>query len=171
MEINGKKVVDAKAPAKIAITERDTKVGANKNPSGCAAALAAMRDIKDCISARVHIGRVYIETPRRWVRYHTPEALRTEIIAFDRGGTFQPGKYELKPPSKAETTEARHAYAAKKKADKAYPNGRRAAQREKDRAAIDPNRPTHLKSPRKVLKVAKIKRHEVTGIRPKGAVR
>lgn len=98
MEINGKKVVDAKAPAKIAITEHDTKVGANKIPSQCAAALAAMRDVKDCISARVHIGRVYIETPKRWVRYMTPEALRTEIIAFDRGGTFQPGRPQTSSP-------------------------------------------------------------------------
>src|SRR5882672_10461302 len=93
MEINGKKVVDARTSAKIAITDHDVKDGANKNPSGCAAALAAKRDVKDCISARVHIGRVYIEMPTRWVRYMTPESLRTEIIAFDRGGTFQPGQY------------------------------------------------------------------------------
>ncbi len=167
MEINGKKVVDAKAPAKIAITAEDVAKGANKNPSGCAAALAAMHDIKDCISARVHIGRVYIETPRRWVRYMTPESLRTEIVAFDRGGTFQPGKYELKAPAKSETEEARKAYAYAKAKDKAYPvNGRSKAQRAKDDASKEVSRKRGGK-----LKVAKIKRHEVTGIRPKGAVR
>ncbi len=167
MEINGKKVVDAKAPAKIAITAEDVAKGANKNPSGCAAALAAMHDIKDCISARVHVGRVYIETPRRWVRYMTPESLRTEIIAFDRGGSFQPGQYELKAPSKQESEEGRRSYREKKTVtDKAYPvNGRSAAQRAKDDASREVSRK------RIPLKVAKIKRHEVTGIRPKGAVR
>lgn len=168
MEINGKKVVDAKKSAKIVITAKDTKAAANKNPSSCAAALAAKRDIPECLSARVHIGRVYIEQKDKWVRYYTPDALRTEIIAFDRGGSFQPGKYELKPPSKTETIQAR---SAKAKADRAYPNGRSATQRAKDRAAVDPNRSNLVKLPRKVLKVARIKRHEVSGIRPKGAVR
>lgn len=61
MEINGKKVVDATRKAKIVITARDATEGANKNPSSCAASRAAKRDIPECINARVHIGRVYIE--------------------------------------------------------------------------------------------------------------
>jgi hypothetical protein len=172
MEIAGKKVVDAKRPVKIVITERDTKDGDNKNPSSCAAALAAKRDVPDCISARVHIGRVYIEHRDKWVRYMTPESLRTEIVAFDRGGSFQPGDYVLKAPAPTETIEGKREYNRKKsKGDKAYPNGRSAAQRAKDLAAVDPNRPNHLKTHRKALKIAKIKRHNVTGIRPKGAAR
>lgn len=167
MEIAGKKVVDAKRPAKIVITVRDTKLGDNKNPSSCAAALAAKRDVPECLSARVHIGRVYIEHKDKWVRYLTPEALRTEIVAFDRGGSFQPGDYVLKPPAPSETVEGRH----KAYTDKAYPKGRSEAQRAKDRAAIDPNRPNQLKRHRKTVKIARIKRHKVTGIRPKGAAR
>jgi hypothetical protein len=175
MEIAGKKVVDAKRPVKIVITERDTKDGDNKNPSSCAAALAAKRDVPDCISARVHIGRVYIEHRDKWVRYMTPESLRTEIVAFDRGGSFQPGDYVLKAPSPTETIEGKREYNRKKRnADKAYPNGRSEAQREKDRAAAaatynmkgDPRAKR-----RRMLKIAKIKRHNVTGIRPKGAAR
>ncbi len=158
MEIAGKKVVDAKKSAKIHITPHDAKVGDNKNPSGCAAALAAKRDIEGCLSARVHIGRVYIEEPKRWVRYFTPDALRTEIIAFDRGGSFAPGEYELKPPSTYEREDVRK-------------EGRSEAKRERDRLYVDPNRPNRLKKARKTLKVARIKRHEVTGIRPKGAAR
>jgi hypothetical protein len=156
MEINGKKVVDATSKATIHITPLDATKGANKDPAACAAARAAKRDITDCLSARVHIGRVYVEHKNKWVRYFTPDALRTEIIAFDRGGTFQPGDYTLMPPSPRETEEARKSARSK-------------AQREKDRSFIDPNRPNHLKRARKTLKVAKIKRHEVTGIRPKGA--
>lgn len=148
MEINGKKVVDARRKAKILITQRDTKEGDNKNPSDCAAARAARRDIPECLNARVHIGRVYVEQKDKWVRYFTPEALRTEIIAFDRGGTFQPGEYELKPPSASETESARHA----------------------QRSGATRSRPSSTKSPRKV-RVAKIKRHNVSGIRPKGGNR
>src|ERR1700744_145028 len=98
MEINGKKVVDATKPLQIKITASDTRRGDNKNPSACAAALAAKR-LPACTGARVHLGRVYIEKPDRWVRYKTGDALRSEIIAFDRGGKFEPGEYEIRPPS------------------------------------------------------------------------
>jgi hypothetical protein len=107
MEIAGKRVVDAKRSARILITKRDVVDGDNKNPSSCAAALAAKRDVPECLSARVHIGRVYIEHRDRWVRYLTPDALRTEIVAFDRGGSFQPGDYVLRAPSPTETIEGR----------------------------------------------------------------
>ncbi len=151
MEINGKKVVDATRRARIVITERDAREGDNKNPSSCAAARAAKRDVPECISARVHVGRVYIETPKQWVRYFTPERLRTEIVAFDRGGSFEPGEYELKPPSKGETER----------------------ERKKKRSGSETNRnggSAQTKNPRKV-KVARIQRHAVAGVRPKGAVR
>lgn len=168
MEIAGKKVVDAKRPAKIIVTKRDTEVGDNKNPSGCAAALAAKRDIPECLSSRVHIGRVYIEHKDKWVRYMTPRSLRTEIVAFDRGGSFEPGEYVLKPPSPTETIEGRA-----EARDKAYPKGRSEAQRAKDRAAAaaSNSKSRVTSSPRKTIKIARIKRHNVTGIRPKGAVR
>ena len=153
MEINGKKVVDATRKLKINISPRDATEGATKDPASCAAARAAKRDIPHCISARVHIGRVYVELKDKWVRYFTPESLRTEIIAFDRGGSFQPGEYELNPPSKAETEESRKKY------------------RKETRDQSTRNRSRHpAQSPRKTL-IAKVKRHNVTGIRPRGANR
>jgi hypothetical protein len=150
MEIAGKRVVDATKPVTIKITPRDIAAGDNKNPSSCAAAKAAKHSIDECISARVHIGRVYIEQDKKWVRYNTPDSLKQEIIAFDRGGAFAPGEYTLRPISINETAE-----------------GRARKHGEKNR-----NKPGNLpgKSPRRVH-VAKIKRHEVTGIRPKGANR
>ena len=147
MEINGKQVVNASKPVTINITPRDVANGDNKNPSSCAAARAAKHSIEECISARVHIGRVYIEQDKKWVRYNTPDALKQEIIAFDRGGTFQPGEYILRPVSEGETAEGR----ARKRGDK------------------NRDRSSHTRNPRKLI--AKIKRHEVTGIRPKGANR
>lgn len=147
MEINGKKVVDATRKVKIKITPRDATEGDNKNPSSCAAARAAKRDVPHCISARVHIGRVYIEQKDKWVRYNTPGSLRTEIIAFDRGGSFDPGEFELQPPPPSQTEEAQQERNRKRK------------------SGISSG-----KNPRKV-KVAIIKRHNVTGIRPRGATR
>lgn len=137
MEINGKKVVDATKKAKIHITQADTVKGANKDPGACVAALAAKREIANCLSARVHVGRVYVEHKDKWVCYFTPDRLRTEIIAFDRGGSFSPGEYELQPPTASESEEARRLSRSK-------------AQREKDRAAIDPTRPNHVKRARKL---------------------
>lgn len=154
MEINGKKVVDATKKIKINISKRDTIEGDNKNPSSCAAARAAKRDVPECINARVHIGRVYVEHKDKWVRYFTPEALRTEIIAFDRGGSFQPGQYELKPPSKTETEEYRNAF-------------RKSSGTSTNRNASS----TKATKRRQKIKIAVIKRHAVSGVRPRGAVR
>lgn len=99
MKINGKKVVDASGSLKITITSRDAALGKNKDPGGCAAARAIIRGYKDegAKAARVHIGRTYIEYDDKWVRYKTPDALKTEIVSFDRGTKpeFMQGDYKL----------------------------------------------------------------------------
>lgn len=146
MEINGKRVVDATKPISIHITKRDTTDGDNKNPSSCAAARAVKRDVPECVSARVHIGRVYVETPKQWLRYETSDALRTEIVAFDRGGQFQPGNYKLAVPAKRD-------YKAK------------------PRIQLDGGNNGKPAKKRAQLLIAKVKRHEVAGVRPKGANR
>ena len=102
MKINGKKVVDATHSVELVITPKHIKRGNTKDPGGCAAALACMEEVPGCSSARVHIGRTYIELADKWVRYQTSRALRSEIVAFDRGGNFEPGKYNLSPMSKSE---------------------------------------------------------------------
>lgn len=145
MEINGKKVVDATKPIAIHITKRDTTDGDNKNPASCAAARAVKRDVPECVNARVHIGRVYVETPSKWIRYNTPDALRTEIVAFDRGGSFAPGEYKLQVPEKRSGSGSN--------------TGRNGGVRGK------------ASKKRNTVLVARVKRHEVTGIRPKGANR
>lgn len=96
MKINGWPVVDATHGIKLTISERDVSNGKTKNPGSCAAALACQR-LFHTADSRVHIGRVYIKNEKKkcWVRYFTPRSLRTEIIAFDRGGAFEPGEYTL----------------------------------------------------------------------------
>lgn len=94
MQIDGMKVVDAKKKVTIVITKADVKNGETKDPAGCAAARACMRDL-EATAARVHLGRTYVKIDNKWIRFHTPSSLRSEIIAFDRGGSFAPGKYVL----------------------------------------------------------------------------
>jgi hypothetical protein len=99
MRINGLKVVDPKSKVTLHITKADITKGNTKDPAACAAARCIMREIPECVEARVHLGRTYIKTKEKWLRYQTPESLRSEIIAFDRGGVFEPGVYELRPMS------------------------------------------------------------------------
>ena len=90
-------IIDAKHPVVLHITKNDCKNADPKEPASCAAARTIKRELK-AIDCRVHLGRIYIRRNEgNWQRYKTPKALRTEIIAFDRGGAFEPGDYELLP--------------------------------------------------------------------------
>jgi hypothetical protein len=104
MKINGIPVVDATKKVVIQISPKDIAKGDTKDPGACAAAQACMRQL-GADMARVHIGRTYLKIGNKWTRFHTSKPLRTEIIAFDRGGKFAPGEYVLGPcqPSKRAT--------------------------------------------------------------------
>lgn len=124
MDIAGKKVINAVKPVVLEVTGADIKTGTNKNPSQCAAAQACLRQLK-VVSARVHVGRTYIELSNHWVRYLTPPSLKSEIVAFDRGGTFEPSTHVLGaiPPAKAtgkKQSHSKHASTPKKKRKRAY---------------------------------------------------
>ena len=99
--IDGLKVYDARKPIEITITAADVRSGVNKRPDSCAAACAIKR-LPVCQEARVHISRVYIKVDGKWLRYATPTPLRREIVAFDRGGRFEPGTYKLIPLYKSD---------------------------------------------------------------------
>lgn len=103
MKIEGKKVVDAKGKLQLQITPQDVKNGTKRAPDACAAAKACIRQL-GASSAKVHLSRTYVEFPDKWVRYHTPQALRTEIISFDRGERFEAGDYALSPMQAAKRT-------------------------------------------------------------------
>lgn len=108
--INGKLVVAAKRKVTLHISAADVRKGNTKDPGACAAALAAMREIPNCVAARVHLGRVYLLQKDKWLKFKTPEALRGEIIAFDRGGKFEPGDYDLRPMSPSDDPKVRREY-------------------------------------------------------------
>src|SRR5262245_8604841 len=96
--IDGILVMDATHPLTLKILVGDCKGGDPKHPDTCAAARAIRREHK-VADVRVHLGRVYIRQNKgNWQRYMTPKSLRSEIIAFDRGGKFEPGEYTLMRP-------------------------------------------------------------------------
>ena len=143
MRINGKRVVDASRSLRISISPQDAARAKMKDPAACAAAVAILRGYRaeGVKQARVHLGRVYLEYPDKWVRYKTPSALRAEIISFDRGTNAQytTGEYSLQKMAPTDRLRAR----------KIKVNG--------------PERSRHGK--RKTHKVL----HRVEGVRAKGA--
>jgi hypothetical protein len=102
MKIDGIPVVDATKKLKVTISPQNVKRGDNKNPNGCAAA-RAFCEMEGVVAAKVHITRTYLKykdkktKKEQWVRFQTPDAVRGEIIGFDRGGTFEPGEYQFPP--------------------------------------------------------------------------
>jgi len=93
--IDGLKVFDAKKPVRLIVTEDDCRRANRKKPKSCAVARACGRVAEE---ARVHLSRLYLRINGQWQRYETPKAMRDEIIAFDRGGAFEPQEFRLKPP-------------------------------------------------------------------------
>jgi hypothetical protein len=100
--IDGLPVKNMTKPIKLTITAADCKRGKSKLPNSCAAALAAARQVPNCAEARIHLNRAYLRIGKVWWRGKIPNALRTEIAAFDKGGEFSPGEYMVMPLSPSE---------------------------------------------------------------------
>lgn len=92
--IEGMPLKDARTPLVVTIKAADIRGSEKKSPDCCAAAVALCRQLH-VKKARVYLSRTYILERGQWVRYVTPQALRTEIIMFDRAGIFEPGDYRL----------------------------------------------------------------------------
>ena len=120
MKINGQEVLDAKKELVVRILSGDVRAGKIKDPHHCAAAESLMRSVPNCTSARVHLARTYLKIGKQWFRFETPHSLRSEVVAFDRGGMFRPGEYILKPISNYEMKKRgkAHGKAPAKKADR-----------------------------------------------------
>lgn len=104
MTIDGLPVINADAGTTIKITKADIGRANRKEPDQSVIARCCRRQLH-VKEVRVHLGRVYLRTNETsWVRYITPPALRSEIIAFDRGGAFEAGEYLLSSPPKSKQT-------------------------------------------------------------------
>jgi hypothetical protein len=109
--IEGLPIRNLKTKLKLVISKQDCTRGAQKAPNACAAALAAVRQVPNCLEARVHINRIFLRikdgAKEYWLRGKAPNSLRTEIATFDRGGTFDPGVYDINPLSPSEEPNGR----------------------------------------------------------------
>ena len=102
--IEGLPVINAKRPIMLHVTPQDIKTARKYSPGNCAVAKACMREWK-VKEARVHLSRIYVRcNEKNWVRYFTPRPMRSEIIAYDRGGEFLPSVYSVKPVSASKRT-------------------------------------------------------------------
>lgn len=96
--IDGLPVIDARRDIVLEITPRDCSFSDPKKPNSCAAARAIKRSHIG-LEARVHVTRIYIRANKgNWQRFMTPDSLKYEIVAFDRGGEMMPGEYLLRAP-------------------------------------------------------------------------
>lgn len=112
--IDGLPVIDAKGPMILTVTKNDTRHGAEKEPSYCAIARAAKRE-HHALEVRVHLSRAYVRmNNHNWLRFIVPAYVRTEIICFDRGGSFMPGEYRLAPPQPSKRVRKKQSKSTKK---------------------------------------------------------
>jgi hypothetical protein len=98
-----KVVVDANRNAFIEVTKADASSKAVKNHNACAMAVACKRKFKlDGVIISRSVAYLIKGTQAR--RFKLPESVSREVVSFDRGGGFAPGKYELShvPPSMSE---------------------------------------------------------------------
>lgn len=119
MKINGIEVKDLTKPIHLTISDTDCRLGQTKDSGGCAAARALIRQVPNCTKARVHLAVTYLQVGSKWLRCQTPRSLRSEIVAFDRGGKFEPGEFELRPASPAKVLGKAHSLGTPKKGNPA----------------------------------------------------
>jgi hypothetical protein len=97
MHFNGKPVRDAKKPLILEVTTDDIEHSNPLDKAGCAAAVAVMRQ-EGVSNAYIHLSKAYIERGDYYERYEIPGSLRSEIIAYDRKGSFEPDEFKLRAP-------------------------------------------------------------------------
>ena len=96
------KVKDGTKDLTIEVTAADVKSAGAKNHKGCAMANACKRALK-LDGALVSLGTVFLIKDEVALRYRVPASLSRELVAFDRGGSFVPGEYDLRKPEPAST--------------------------------------------------------------------
>lgn len=96
---NVETVVDATRSAPIEVTSRDCTAKGVRDHTACAMAVACKRKfhLDGVIIART---TAYLVKGKQARRFHVPHSIAREVVAYDRGASFSPGKYVLAPISK-----------------------------------------------------------------------
>lgn len=95
-----KTVVDAAHKALIEVSKKDTESKGIKDHNNCAMAVACKRKFK-LDGVIISRSMAYLIKGTQARRFKLPESVSREVVSFDRGAGFSPGKYELSavPPS------------------------------------------------------------------------
>lgn len=98
--IDGEPVTNGMTRLRVNVTKSDIEKGEPLNPYACAIARACVREVKNCVAAKVHKATLFLkfEAQPRWKRWNVPEYATREIVAFDRGGRFVPQEIDFSPP-------------------------------------------------------------------------
>jgi hypothetical protein len=95
------KIKDSKASIDILVTKEDDRISKKKSHAGCAMAVACKRRFK-LDGVIISKSKAYLIKGRTAIRFQLPESVSREVVSFDRGGGFSPGKYKLSRPAPAE---------------------------------------------------------------------
>lgn len=99
-------VVDAKKRVVLNITREDIAFGKRKDHRTCGVAVCVRRQ-ENVDGVIVGVRRVYFIKGRVATRFEPTESLSRELVAFDRGGTFDAGVYVLNPVRRPTGTKTR----------------------------------------------------------------
>jgi hypothetical protein len=91
-------VKDASKRLTLEVTKHDAANSHRKKHSECAMAVACKRAMK-LDGVIVSATTAYLIKDTVATRYELPMAAQKEVVAFDRGGGFSPGEYQLLKPS------------------------------------------------------------------------
>jgi hypothetical protein len=89
---------DSTKSVDISVSPKDCKEAQKLNPSECALARAARRELH-ADAVIIGMSSSYIIKDNQAIRFATPESVSREIISFDRHQDFAPGDYHLMPKS------------------------------------------------------------------------
>jgi hypothetical protein len=126
-QIDGLPIFDAKKAISLTINAKDVDRADPKRPDNCAVAIACRRQTH-AKEVRVHLGRVYVRAnDLNWQRYITPRPMRAEIIAFDRGGEFEPGTFTLSAPQPTKRVTGKRQGTSRQRVAKGVTGGKKRA--------------------------------------------
>lgn len=90
--------VDATKSVEVIVEAKDCKEAKKANPTECALAKAAKRELR-ADAVIIGLSTSYIIKDNKAIRFATPMSVQREIVSFDRNQDFQPGEYYLTPKS------------------------------------------------------------------------
>ena len=101
----GLPMIDANKAIVVDVTKADCNKADRKNPEQCALARAVEREYKGkgVVAAYFFRSCAWLEYKDKLVRYHLPPSTQKEVVSFDRGAGFMPGRYQLSGVAKSGT--------------------------------------------------------------------